>query len=95
MLERMNGRYKLYFSLFLMFMLSVSAFSQDTCATAVDLGTLPDPANCNGMNTGQGTPVINNLTNVGATAANPYTSLVDCQGNAANCLLYTSDAADD
>ena len=49
----------------------------DDCSNALPLGTLPNPANCgNGPNNdGQGDPVsFTNLTNVGSTTENPYTT---------------------
>jgi hypothetical protein len=47
----------------------------NTCATATALGTLPSPAACP---SGIGTAVTNNGTTVGATAAIPYTYILDC-----------------
>jgi len=50
----------------------------DNCATAFNLGTLPSPAGCASGSPGIGTAVTNNGTNVGATSANPYVSIIDC-----------------
>jgi len=50
----------------------------DNCATAYNLGTLPAPAGCSSGTPGVGTPVTHNGTNFGATAANPYVSIIDC-----------------
>jgi gliding motility-associated-like protein len=50
----------------------------DNCATAFNLGILPSPAGCASGSPGIGTAVTNNGTNVGATAANPYVSIIDC-----------------
>jgi gliding motility-associated-like protein len=64
---------------FLLVAISFFGVSQgDNCATAFNLGTLPTPAGCAGGATGLGTPVTHNGTNVGATAANPYVSIIDC-----------------
>ncbi len=56
------------------------SFSQgNTCATATNLGNLPTPVGCGGPNgTGLGSTITTNGTNVGATAANPYTYILDC-----------------
>ncbi|MCB9233918.1 MAG: T9SS type A sorting domain-containing protein [Bacteroidia bacterium] len=52
----------------------------DLCATACNLGTLPSPNTCDGSpSEGQGFNVTFNLTNVGATPANPYTYITNCQ----------------
>ena len=87
----MNKFYLLLSSCFL----SLSFFAQlpnDDCFGAIDLGSLPTPAGCNGPNgTGLGTPVTNSLSNVGAVAENPYTALVNCQGTGVN---MSSPAAD-
>jgi len=75
---------KTLFSLLFFAMISFTSFAQDDCSTATSIGTLPDPDGCNGMSTGDGTPVVTAGTNVGATAANPYTSMLDCQGSGTN-----------
>ncbi len=63
-----------------LFLASVfSIYSQgDNCATAWNLGTLPTPAGCNSATPGIGNPATHGGTNVGATAANPYVSIIDC-----------------
>lgn len=69
---------KILFS-FLLLVSAICAYSQgDNCATAFNLGTLPAPAGCSGGAIGAGAPVIHNGTNIGATAANPYVSIIDC-----------------
>ena len=90
-IKTMEKYYKRLFSLVLLLMISLSSFGQDSCATATSLGTLPTPATCSFGSGGGGTPVVSNLTNIGATAANPYTYLVDCQGNAANDMASPAD----
>src|SRR5688572_29800221 len=56
-----------------------SAYSQgNTCATAYSFGSLPNPATCSGGGSGLGSSVSHSGTNVGATAANPYTYIPDC-----------------
>jgi len=64
----------LLFSLALTFCLFAQP-ANDDCTTAQNLGSLPVPAACPG---GQGQPIVVNGTNVGATAANPYTYLTNC-----------------
>lgn len=79
------------------------AFAQpanDGCSGAIDLGTLPTPNDCGGGGTeGEGAIVsFNGLTNVNATADNPYTYIADCQGsgtdmaNPAQDVWYTITA---
>jgi gliding motility-associated-like protein len=65
-------------TLFFLFYYAFGFSQGDNCATAYNLGTLPTPAGCSGGATGVGTPVNHNGTNVGATAANPYVSIIDC-----------------
>lgn len=57
--------------------------ANDICGNAVNLGTLPLPTPCPG---GNGALTTLNTTNLCATAATPYTSLLGCQpsGNMAN-----------
>ena len=57
--------------------------TNDVCSGAIDLGTLPTPNACDGGGTeGQGSTVsFTGLTNVNATADNPYTYIADCQGS--------------
>ena len=65
--------------IFLILFSLLQIYSQgDNCATAYNLGTLPSPAGCSGGATGVGLPVTHNGTNVGATSANPYVSIIDC-----------------
>lgn len=49
--------------------------ANDDCITAQNIGTLPVPTACPA---GVGQPVVINGSNIGATAANPYTYLTDC-----------------
>lgn len=73
-------------------LLCASVFSQgDDCSNATDLGALPAPANCLGANTGQGTDVVNNFSNVGAIAEFPYVSILDCQGGVADQATPAAD----
>ncbi len=60
--------------------------SNDECTGAIELGTLPTPNDCGGGGTeGQGAALsFPGLTNVNATAANPYSYIPDCQGTANN-----------
>jgi hypothetical protein len=68
------------------------SYSQgDNCATAYNLGTLPTPAGCSGGATGVGLPVTHNGTNVGATAANPYVSIIDCGTGTADMASPAQD----
>ena len=63
---------------------SFSSFSQvpnDVCATAIDLGTLPNPAGCPG---GAGTLFTYNGTTTNAIAENPYTALTCMDSPAAD-----------
>lgn len=53
--------------------------ANDDCITAQNIGALPVPAACPG---GLGQPIVINGSNVGATAANPYTYLTDCNPSA-------------
>jgi large repetitive protein len=57
--------------------------SNDACASAMNLGALPTPANCPN---GAGAWANFNTTNICATAENPYSSLTGCQpsGNMAS-----------
>ena len=85
----MNRFYLLLSSCFL----SVFLYAQlpnDDCFGATNLGALPNPSDCFFGN-GQGAPSTFNLSNVGAVAENPYTSLVNCQGTGVN---MSSPAAD-
>ena len=71
-----------------------SQVANDDCSNALSLGTLPNPANCgNGPNNdGQGDPVsFTNLTNVGSTTENPYTTLTNCQGSGQNMASPATD----
>lgn len=72
---------KTYFLTFaLLLMTAAPAFAQpanDACAGAQSLGNLPAPSGCPG---GIGTPQNYNLNNIGATAENPYGTIVGCQG---------------
>src|SRR5688572_23349143 len=73
---------KNFTKIFLVFTILVSGFANsqgNTCATAVSLGSLPTPVGCGGPGgTGLGATINTNGTNVGATAANPYTYIPDC-----------------
>ena len=68
----------------------LSQVANDDCFGAVDLGTLSNPSDCFFGN-GQGNPSTFNLSNVGAVAENPYTTLVNCQGSGVD---MSSPAAD-
>jgi hypothetical protein len=63
----------------------------DNCSQACNLGTLPAPPAC-GTGIQTGTVVSNILTNIGATAPNPYSSIIDCGGIPGNNMA--SPAAD-
>jgi|GEM_PF-1803571 len=84
---------KNFYLLFVSVLLTVFSYSQgDDCANALDLGALPTPETCgNGPNNGEGVDVVNNLTNVGAIAENPYNSLLDCQGGTADQATPAAD----
>ncbi len=72
----------------------ISQVANDDCSNALPLGTLPNPANCgNGPNNnGQGAPIsFTNLTNVGSTTENPYTTLTNCQGSGQNMASPATD----
>jgi gliding motility-associated-like protein len=64
-------------------LLPILAFAQpvnDDCADAVNLGTLPTPGACNGS-IEDGAPItLTNQSTVGATGANPYSSIINCSG---------------
>ncbi len=80
-------------NLYLTTLLSILTFttfaqapSNDDCTGAIDLGTLPTPNGCDGPG-GDGvgaTATYTGLTNVNATAPNPYTYVPDCQGTNGN-----------
>ncbi len=58
---------------------SFCTFSQvanDDCSSAIDLGALPNPSACP---SGVGNSISVNGTNIGGTAPNPYTYLINCQ----------------
>jgi len=72
--------------------LSLTSYSQgDDCSSATILGTLPTPAGCAGSNDGEGTDVVNALTNIGAIAENPYSTIVDCNGGTADMASPAAD----
>ena len=53
--------------------------ANDDCINADNLGTLPAPGGCGfGGNNGQGTPLDVSGTNLCATPANPYNSILGC-----------------
>ena len=52
----------------------------DECGTACNLGTLITPTPCVGTTGGVGTPQTWCGSNIGATAANPYTYQLGCSG---------------
>ena len=82
---------KILFS-FLLLVSAICTHSQgDNCATAFNLGTLPAPAGCSGGAIGAGAPVIHNGTNIGATAANPYVSIIDCGTGTADMASPAQD----
>ena len=63
---------------FFLVLFSVTAWAQpanDDCITAQNIGALPVPTACPA---GVGQPIQVNGSNIGATAANPYTYLTDC-----------------
>jgi hypothetical protein len=65
----------------------------DECVNAIDIGTLPAPGPCSFSSTIEyGTPVtLSSQTSVGATAANPYISLTDCEGTGTNMAAPALD----
>ena len=82
---------KILFS-FLLLVSAIYTYSQgDNCATAFNLGTLPAPAGCSGGAIGAGVPVTHNGTNIGATAANPYVSIIDCGTSTADMASPAQD----
>ena len=76
------------FFLFCFFILKTSAQDcqspiPDDCSTACNLGALPAPVPCNGtLDTSYGSTVSFNLSNIGATASSPYSTLQGCAGPA-------------
>ncbi|MFN5182217.1 MAG: beta strand repeat-containing protein [Bacteroidota bacterium] len=74
----MKKTYLLWLVGFTLFTYSRLLGQGNTCATALSLGTLPTPAGCGGAGGGIGAAVTQNGTNIGATAANPYTYIADC-----------------
>ena len=75
-------------------LIGFSQVANDDCSNALSLGTLPNPANCgNGPNNdGQGDPVtFANLSNVGSTTENPYTTLINCQGSGQDMASPATD----
>lgn len=67
--------------------LSYGQLPNDDCFGAQSLGTLPAPAACP---SGAGTPQVFNLSNIGAVAENPYSTIVGCQSGA-NMATPASD----
>ncbi|MCO5259412.1 MAG: gliding motility-associated C-terminal domain-containing protein [Crocinitomicaceae bacterium] len=63
-----------------MFSVVLAQPANDNCATATNLGTLPTPSACSGGSGGVGAAVTATGTTNAATAANPYTYLLGCQG---------------
>ncbi|MBA2610960.1 MAG: hypothetical protein H0U95_03245, partial [Bacteroidetes bacterium] len=61
---------------FISFLAVAQIPANDNCATAQNLGTLPTPAACP---SGVGANVNVAGTTIGATAPNPYTTLLNCQ----------------
>ncbi len=57
----------------------------DLCSTACDLGTLPAPPPCvTGTSISQGATATFNLSNIGATAGNPYSQVGSCASPSAD-----------
>ncbi|MFN8287186.1 MAG: gliding motility-associated C-terminal domain-containing protein [Chitinophagales bacterium] len=57
----------------------------DLCSTACDLGTLPSPPPCvSGTSISQGNTATFNLSNIGATAGNPYSQIGSCAAPSAD-----------
>lgn len=64
----------------------------DNCASACNLGALPAPSPCTAVQTSSpGQVVTFSMTNVGATAANPYSSILGC-ANPAGDVWYRFQA---
>ena len=67
---------------------SYSQVANDDCAGAISLGTLGTPAACP---SGQGTALTSNLSNVGAIAENPYSTIQNCQPSGNNMASPAAD----
>ncbi len=66
--------------------------SNDACINALNLGTLPSPAECIGITGGDASPIIQtNLSNQCATAELPYAFITDCLDSGADMSSLAAD----
>lgn len=86
---------KLYIfaAFFLLFVNTVfaQAPANDNCSGATNLGSLPTPGSCSGGIQNGAVTTLNSQSNVGATAANPYIFIPDCEGGTADMAAPALD----